>query len=610
MATATKPSKKRKKKKSVASNRLKKDTLRGALNQQDIDPEAFEAFGHYLKKREKPVSVDSLLRHDLPTTSTALLWGISESLVSRLRGSISFGGLLKAAKSTKRGGKAKSKSAGPTKSIKRWLRQSRLGQWSLVECFETISVCYQMPLIAPDLDAEEWNETLRRLVEITSLGNGNAGPLVKQLLHVELPLTLAYLFPEIDFCWQLVRPAIQRMADCVQSVLDSEGMIHAGHLSSALPLLASWTRCRTMIKSVKTEKLPRDARATYSDLVRHLLRIVNVDGSVPFAEKDDIYDRGLLRSLFKACSVFLDDDRDNRLIQHVMEKKVVSDEKLPLNPGYHSEWAQLAFLQPDWTPTSPRLALDFSRFQVRFEIRSAGLRLFSGSWAPEFRINGTEFFAEEKPWEVVCWYNDFDVDYLELCWKLDPNWMVFRQFLMARQDLFLYMADNLVGKDSADIDYQHRLVLADELVSTQAKETREIAIKARKRYLANVFPLALQEWQSDPRGGSFSTNGSALELRQWGIGSSMCVPLFVDLHKNRLKKPLTWRNLTVAENLNILERDDAVAYRVQAGPEQWLFYRAMATEGNRTVLGQNTTSEFLCGRFLEDGDVESIVEVE
>ena len=73
---------------------------------------------------------------------------------------------------------------------------------------------------------------------------------------------------------------------------------------------------------------------------------------------------------------------------------------------------------------------------------------------------------------------------------------------------------------------------------------------------------------------------------------------------------MTWRQLTVAENLTAQSDDVAVGYRVQIGRQQWLFYRSLAACGNRTLLGHNLVSEFLVARFSKEGKVEAIVETE
>ena len=69
----------------------------------------------------------------------------------------------------------------------------------------------------------------------------------------------------------------------------------------------------------------------------------------------------------------------------------------------------------------------------------------------------------------------------------------------------------------------------------------------------------------------------------------MLAPLLLDYYPKRMRKQLTWRQLTVAGQL--------------------LIYRSLAAQQNRTVLGHNLTSEFLVARF-DDGEVEPLVEIE
>ena len=90
----------------------------------------------------------------------------------------------------------------------------------------------------------------------------------------------------------------------------------------------------------------------------------------------------------------------------------------------------------------------------------------------------------------------------------------------------------------------------------------------------------------------------------------MFAPLFVDLSRKRLDKPLTWRQLTVGQLREIVPADVAVGYRVQVGKTQWLMYRSLAPAAIRTVLGQNLMHEFLVGRFHADGHVETLLEIE
>ena len=49
---------------------------------------------------------------------------------------------------------------------------------------------------------------------------------------------------------------------------------------------------------------------------------------------------------------------------------------------------------------------------------------------------------------------------------------------------------------------------------------------------------------------------------------------------------------------------------VQIGREQWVLYRSLTGPANRTLLGINTYSEFLLGRFERTGECKPILEIE
>ena len=64
---------------------------------------------------------------------------------------------------------------------------------------------------------------------------------------------------------------------------------------------------------------------------------------------------------------------------------------------------------------------------------------------------------------------------------------------------------------------------------------------------------------------------------------------------------------TVAESLQTVGRDIAVGYRIQIGKEQWLIYRSLCASSNRTVLGQNYSTEFVVARFRPNGIAEKML---
>jgi hypothetical protein len=175
----------------------------------------------------------------------------------------------------------------------------------------------------------------------------------------------------------------------------------------------------------------------------------------------------------------------------------------------------------------------------------------------------------------------------------------------------LYLTDILASTDDAPRRLHHTLKLPLEPhVQWQPElETRD-GILAGGKACAAVMPMALGEWRSDPRGGSLCVDYGHLTLTQEANGRAMCCALFIDLDRKRAKNERTWRQLTVAEWMEVLPHDLAVSFRAQSGDDQWLFYRSLGPTGNRTFLGQNISGEFSAGRFLTSGKYKEWIEVE
>ncbi|MGH6742812.1 MAG: hypothetical protein ACREDY_27920, partial [Bradyrhizobium sp.] len=216
-----------------------------------------------------------------------------------------------------------------------------------------------------------------------------------------------------------------------------------------------------------------------------------------------------------------------------------------------------------------------------------------------------------SPWEQTCWISDEDVDYLELELSLSPLVRVQRHLLFARQDEFLFIADAVLGERPGSIDYKMPLPFATGVTGESVGETRETTMITQARRRARVLPLGLSEWRSERRRGDLYVGESSLELRHsLANARNLFAAWFIDLAPRRLSRPVTWRQLTVAEDREIQTDDVAVGYRVQVGSRQWLFYRSLAACGNRTVLGHNLVSEFLAARFTRRGAPETLIEIE
>lgn len=268
-----------------------------------------------------------------------------------------------------------------------------------------------------------------------------------------------------------------------------------------------------------------------------------------------------------------------------------------------------AVLRAGRSAGDPWLQATYGGRHVQTELCCGRAVLWSGVWQLEVRCNG----RAAKPlsdWEEVLRVTDGEADCLELGIELSEGLRVERQILLARKDCFLFLADRILAQQPVRLDYRACLPLAPAVGFRGAEESREGFLTALRRRRALVLPLALPEWRADDRFGSLEQSNRGLELCQSAEGRGMFAPLFFDLEPHRFGRPLTWRRLTVAENLQAVADDVAAGFRVQISGRQWLVYRSLAPKANRTLLGHNLATETVVARFQRDGEVDAILEIE
>lgn len=261
---------------------------------------------------------------------------------------------------------------------------------------------------------------------------------------------------------------------------------------------------------------------------------------------------------------------------------------------------------PNASPT--KLTVSFPGQSLYLELHKGDCPLFAGYWEPNISLDG-EPATPISDYEETCWVADKDVYYLELEIHLSGGLRLERHLVFAREDQFVFLADAVFGPREGKLSYRGRLPLAEGMVFQGEPQNSEGAISGKKR-LATVVPLALPEWRSAKSSDHLQLEEGKLELSQTAMGRNLFAPIFIDLKSRRFSKELTWRQLTVAESLVTQRPDSAVGYRVMIGREQWLIYRSLSPKANRTLLGHNLSSEFLLARFLKNGEVQSLIEVE
>jgi hypothetical protein len=490
-----------------------------------------------------------------------------------------------------------------------WLAESEGSRMLEGVSLECVAWAYALPALAAFAPAELWWELLEMLVTSTSEIRRPAAyesPLASQLWESELPLTLAWLLPEIGLCRGLAHAGRRGWGESLQHACDDE-LLAPRKIHALRARLASWTRSISIIR-----QLP-DLSAADLSLDAELLtalRLTRGDGRQAFVS-GELFDRPA--ELFEAVLA----ESSNPQVQALRASlPVVSKKQRPKkrpaaalpSAACHSEDAGLGLLRRGWSANGEMLAVRYDGSTVCCEL-SAGRDVFwSGCWTLELEADGKPL-EQRSDWDNVCWVSDDDVDYLELEARLSGGVRVQRQMLLARKDRLLYLADAVLGQADCHLNYCAALPLRSNVEASPAEETREVVLIAGRRRCV-VQPLALPEWRRDPRGGSLENTQRGLQLVLQRTGRRLYAPLLIDLDPRRARQPITWRQLTVAEDRQSVSGDVAVGYRVQIGSQQWLVYRALGQRGNRTLLGANLVSEFLFARFSSDGEAQPLLEIE
>src|SRR5262245_17343140 len=280
-------------------------------------------------------------------------------------------------------------------------------------------------------------------------------------------------------------------------------------------------------------------------------------------------------------------------------------------PGYYNADAKAALLRLNKQAPHDELFVDFSTSQVQMALTTGDIPLAKGNWSWQATVN-QEQLAQIGPWSAVCWQSKKAFDYLEIESPLSSGWKLKRQMLLAREDRFLLLADVLTGSETEPVElrYSTSFPLAAGTKIGFARETREGWLESGSRRRATIVPPALAEWRCEFCHAELLETNGCIALQQAALGCSLYAPLWIDLDLRRLKRPVTWRRLTVAENFATVGRDIAAAYRIQAGRDQWMIYRSLARRGNRSVLGHNTLKSFVCLRIDAGGATRKIANVD
>jgi hypothetical protein len=423
-------------------------------------------------------------------------------------------------------------------------------------------------------------------------------------LPARFVLTLARLFRDIEACRCLEDGAMATVAAEIDRLVSPQGVVNVTGSTAMVERVVRWTTVRetalatgSLAWNDATERRWKAAATVAVRLLGGRGRVLAGAGQMP-----DCFTAPLVQAVEEMGG------RRGRTVAVLRRGRVPG--RRVLGCDLHDPTAACAVLRSGWDRDSVRVSLDYRHAVPRLEIAVADRLLVEGPWQWEAWFEGRSLEAEGA-WTVSCFESDRKAAFLEIVAPLAGGRQFERQVVVLRRERIVLLADAITGPASpppADLRYRSVVPLAPALDADVAEETREVCVfDTSTRFMA--LPLALPEWRTAGRGG-LEASGSGLVLDQQGRGGRLYAPLWIDCDPSRVGRPLTWRQLTVADTRINLPSHQAAGFRVQAGIEQWLLYRALDTPRNRTLLGCNVSCEFLLGRLKKSGEVARTLEIQ
>lgn len=515
------------------------------------------------------------------------------------------------------------------------------GQFRPFDCARAVVWAAAMPNLINEVDDDLWWRLLNSLQAFRSGASLRNSASPEYLIGCgELGLTLAWRLSPLPSCRRLQKSSLDSITRWFDNEEDSIAQA-IGSVSHTRLVLGCVCRYRMLAGATSRRKLKRQQKRVSADLATWAISQTRRDGTSVFSRlsgsdiQEDLGKSGLLTVAASLDPESLPGAVDGALGRSKKKGRLKWEVSLP-ESMHHNEDANLACLLPAWDVGRARTFVDYSGEQTRVEVHAGKTVLMSGAIETMIRVDG----QEQEPcgeWVANCEYTDDDVHFLELEQPWTGGIVVQRQFLVIRDDRCLLLADCVIpslGPNSVStrddyrvghqtqvvteshetglgkIDHMVRFPTTGNLSIAGEKETREIILSDR-RARAMAVPIAAAEWRVGPSDATLRASAdNHLVLSATGC-DRLYSPLWLDFQRKRFGRMRTWRQLTVADQLRLCERNEAVGYRIQVGSEQWMLYRSLKGRRARTVLGKHFIADFYCARFESgDGSMEDLVTVD
>lgn len=480
----------------------------------------------------------------------------------------------------------------------------------------TAAIGWHVAEIAKQPDGDWLPQWLQAALDRIALANFEQTMCVLSSLTLKCEMPLLICLATAASRRSLLAEASAAMDDLAE-ILESGAEDPSGWLAHGATYLraclASVLRCRVLADGLGLRKWYPPQQRALAELLKHAARWSRKDGTQLLAA---------VRTPTRAKTMWDALLKQTRAPKSLLEAfRVVGIPHTPKfevagtkikEPTYFSDEASSAVMQSAWNHKGSRLAVDYSENTMCLEaLGPKGLPVLVGEWPAQVERDGQAELQLDE-WVNLCWFSDDDVDYLEVEARFGHAARVQRQVILFREDRLLLLADALLCDEPGNWTLTSQLPLAPDAVFETDPKMTEGYVTTPRGGRCLTLPLFLPEWRRQAANGSLLQVGNDLIVRNNTCGRQrLYSPVLVSLCNRHAKRPFTWRQLTVGEDLRIVGPDEAAAYRVQSGKDQIMFYRTLAAPMRRTALGLHTLSEFYAGRFdAEGGNLDTLVEVE
>jgi hypothetical protein len=485
---------------------------------------------------------------------------------------------------------------------------------------EAVAIAYLLPALGGQEHSRLVEQALAILLQLSdSAVVPGECPLTASLWQVELPLTLAAWLPGELFPGSLRQQALQQLKLQIEEWVDGNGLPGPVALPVFGSLLAGWTRIWALERRIPELAADTELRDRYRLALQGYLRLWRHDGTPLWSGGGT---EGIAAGMVATWLRLGRDAEERTIAQCVCPTPVplaeiggprLKESKL-CDASDYTEWGKLAILRHRWKRKSDKLGVNFAGRQVQMELNNRRSWL-SGGLETQVSWNDQPLPWGDS-WEEICWQSDEDTVYLEIQHELpDDLGVVQRQFLLARKARLCLIADAVLLNENRPVEaadrLQHRweFPLAAGVTWQPAPETREGWLVAGGERLS-VLPVTLPEWRVAHARGALVASAQSLVMHTTLPARRLYQAVMIDLDNKRSTKPLSWRQLTVGEQLKPVSIDQAVGIRIHLHKQQYLVYRSLTPPASRSVLGQNIYSDFYLGQFHPDGTAQTMIMIE